>query len=194
MGIMNYYNISGSPWMSLILLVTVTVLVVGTILEHSVPSDHPSRPSSITFVTAAWASSSGWNHPYRTTTPAQSSSITLPTAFHRYPPKDCRDHHNSIVSSQQYRGGNQDRNSYNTGLSMVDTTTSDTSTEDMVNLIQSSGLSMENYDLLSDRGKVAIRNLIRYDHEYQDQIHIYQNWPPVGTDDDNKIRLSEQVH
>lgn len=77
---------------------------------------------------------------------------------------------------------------------MVDTTTSDTSTEDMVNLIQSSGLSMENYDLLSDRGKVAIRNLIRYDHEYQDQIHIYQNWPPVGTDDDNKIRLSEQVH
>ena len=80
--------------MSLILLlVTVTVLVVGTILEHSVPSDHPSRPSSITFVTAAWASSSGWNHPYRTTTPTQSSSSTLPTAFHRYPPKDCRDHH-----------------------------------------------------------------------------------------------------
>jgi hypothetical protein len=78
---------------------------------------------------------------------------------------------------------------------MTDTAaTSESTAEEVIHLMASSGFSMENYNLLSDRGKMAILNLIRYDSKYRDQTHIYQDWPPPGTDDSNKIRLSEQVN
>jgi hypothetical protein len=154
-----------------------------------------SSSSSAVFVTAAWASSSGWNHPqYRTTKSLSSSQETKSFTTNTWGctiPKPSRH-----TLQKNFRGGNQDHQKgyCNSKLSMTDTAATSASTaEGIIQLMASSGLSMENYNLLSDRGKMAILNLICYDSEYHDQTHIYQDWPPPGTDDSNKIRLSEQV-
>lgn len=53
-------------------------------------------------------------------------------------------------------------------------------------------VTSENLAILSDRGRQAVLNLIENDtNEYQK--HVYSNWPPVGTQDDDKRRLAEQV-
>ena len=54
-------------------------------------------------------------------------------------------------------------------------------------------VSPENLALLSDRGRSALQNLVQYDADRHDQLHVYGNWPPQGVDDDNKRRLAEQV-
>jgi hypothetical protein len=54
-------------------------------------------------------------------------------------------------------------------------------------------ISTDNLALLSERGRIAISNLIQHDKEYQVQTHVYGNWPDAGTDDDGKRQLCEQV-
>ena len=55
-----------------------------------------------------------------------------------------------------------------------------------------SKLSDANLDLLSERGKQAVLNLIEHDVDGA-QSHVYGDWPEPGTQDDDKIRLAEQV-
>jgi hypothetical protein len=62
-----------------------------------------------------------------------------------------------------------------------------------VPMIQNDMIHIENLGLLSDRGRAAIQNLILYDTDSHDQMHVYGNWPPPGVDDENKLRLAEQV-
>jgi hypothetical protein len=48
-----------------------------------------------------------------------------------------------------------------------------------------------NLELLSERGRIAIQNLVKNDDG--SQKHVYANWPEPGIEDDGKKRLSEQV-
>lgn len=50
-------------------------------------------------------------------------------------------------------------------------------------------VSTDNLNLLSERG----RNICKKLQEDESQSHVFGGWPPPGTDDDNKIRLAEQV-
>lgn len=55
-------------------------------------------------------------------------------------------------------------------------------------------ISSENWSLLSDRGKTALSTLIQLDSDGTGaQEHVYGNWPEVGSDDDGKVQLAEQV-
>lgn len=49
-----------------------------------------------------------------------------------------------------------------------------------------------NLDLLSERGRAAVTNLIEHDDDGA-QKHVYADWPEPGTDDEGKRRLAEQV-
>ena len=203
--IMNFY--SRRIRHSIILNTTVAVIVLCSLINN--PSS--TITTTTTFVTAAWASSSSGRNQqqYRTTTtesPFTTTTTTTATPFHQplaptvwgHTTKPSQRNHHHLYNT--HRGGNQDQiRSYNSALSMADTTETTTATttetsDAILSWIGSSGLSIENYQLLSDRGKIAIQNLICYDNEYQDQVHVYQNWPPPGIDDDNKIRLCEQVN
>jgi hypothetical protein len=156
-------------------------------------------PNHTWMVTAAWASS--------TTT---SSSSTLsgrgPSYFRTTSTTRIWGHYqhstNPFLLQRTHRGGSQDP----TALSMtIDATTTTTTTDDdaVLQSMERAGLSRENYQLLSERGQVAIRNLIQYDDnssmmgvgndQHPHQNHVYQNWPPPGTQDEDKIRLTEQV-
>jgi hypothetical protein len=137
--------------------------------------------SSTAFVAAAWPSSGG-NHIYP---PRRTSTFNHATIRGKPQRK-----------SHEYRGGSStslDKNS-NIILSADSTSmTSETTATISMNDIERNGMTMDNFNLLSDRGKIALQNLIHFDQQNHDQIHIYQNWPPPGIDDDNKIRLTEQV-
>ena len=50
-------------------------------------------------------------------------------------------------------------------------------------------ISTDNLNLLSERG----RNICKQLQQEESQRHVFGDWPPPGTDDDNKIRLAEQV-
>ena len=54
-------------------------------------------------------------------------------------------------------------------------------------------ISTENLALLSERGRSALENLIKFDQADKSQRHVYADWPEPGTDDEGKQRLSEQV-
>lgn len=54
-------------------------------------------------------------------------------------------------------------------------------------------ITQDNWDLLSERGRVSLSNLIHGDAEIQAQKHVYSNWPDRGIDDEGKQKLSEQV-
>jgi len=55
-------------------------------------------------------------------------------------------------------------------------------------------ISSENWSLLSDRGKTALSTLIQLDSDGTGaQEHVYGNWPEVGSDDDGKVQLAEQL-
>jgi hypothetical protein len=89
-------------------------------------------------------------------------------------------------------GGGSGRFGGHTSLSQ---TTSDTSTTTI-----SDGVSVENFALLSSRGRAAIQRMIQYDQNNNGgesspaaQTHVYGDWPPPGIDDDGKRRLAEQV-
>ena len=53
-------------------------------------------------------------------------------------------------------------------------------------------VSDANLDLLSERGRKAVLSLVENDVNGS-QSHVYGDWPEVGTQDEDKIRLSEQV-
>eukprot|EP00555_Chaetoceros_dichaeta_P005090 CAMPEP_0198263396 /NCGR_PEP_ID=MMETSP1447-20131203/11721_1 /TAXON_ID=420782 /ORGANISM="Chaetoceros dichaeta, Strain CCMP1751" /LENGTH=782 /DNA_ID=CAMNT_0043951957 /DNA_START=101 /DNA_END=2449 /DNA_ORIENTATION=+ len=56
-------------------------------------------------------------------------------------------------------------------------------------------ISSENWSLLSERGKKALSTLIQLDDGDGSgaQEHVYGNWPEVGSDDDGKVQLTEQL-
>lgn len=62
-------------------------------------------------------------------------------------------------------------------------------------LSSSSSTTLEdpNLELLSARGKAALDHLKAYDKDLREQTHVYENWPPPGTSDEEKIALCEQV-
>ena len=160
-------------------------------------------PNHTWMVTAAWASSS-------TTTTTTSLSGRSPNYYRTTSTTSTRTriwgHYqhstNPFLLQRTHRGGSQDP----TALSMtIDATSTTTTTDDdaVLQSMERAGLSRENYQLLSERGQVAIRNLIQYDDNssmmgvgndhHPHQNHVYQNWPPPGTQDEDKIRLTEQV-
>ena len=53
-------------------------------------------------------------------------------------------------------------------------------------------VSSENLALLSERGQKALSSLIENDIDGH-QAHVYSDWPEAGTQDDDKLRLAEQV-
>jgi hypothetical protein len=55
------------------------------------------------------------------------------------------------------------------------------------------GVSTENLQLLSERGRKALLALIEHDSSTLAQTHVYGNWPEVGVDDEGKKQLTEQV-
>ena len=60
-------------------------------------------------------------------------------------------------------------------------------------LLSEEGVVLEaNLDLLSERGRAAITNLMEHDTDGA-QAHVYANWPDPGTDDEGKRLLAEQV-
>ena len=54
-------------------------------------------------------------------------------------------------------------------------------------------ISTDNWSLLSARGKQALANLIQGDDGIGAQEHVYKDWPELGTDDEGKVQLCEQV-
>ena len=48
-----------------------------------------------------------------------------------------------------------------------------------------------NLDLLSERGRTALKHFI--EHDDGSQKHVYADWPEPGIDDDGKRRLADQV-
>lgn len=53
-------------------------------------------------------------------------------------------------------------------------------------------ISEENWNLLSDRGRTALRRLIQSD-ALGAQVHVYGDWPVAGVDDEGKVRLGEEI-
>lgn len=53
-------------------------------------------------------------------------------------------------------------------------------------------VSVENLDLLSERGRKVIQSIIDNDVNGS-QSHVYGGWPEAGTEDDGKKLLAEQV-
>mmetsp|Transcript_34830 Transcript_34830/g.42013 ORF Transcript_34830/g.42013 Transcript_34830/m.42013 type:complete len:706 (-) Transcript_34830:156-2273(-) len=54
-------------------------------------------------------------------------------------------------------------------------------------------ISGENLALLYPRGREAIQSLIENDATIGAQTHVFSDWPSAGTDDELKIKLSEQI-
>mmetsp|Transcript_36124 Transcript_36124/g.84408 ORF Transcript_36124/g.84408 Transcript_36124/m.84408 type:complete len:415 (-) Transcript_36124:1534-2778(-) len=53
-------------------------------------------------------------------------------------------------------------------------------------------VSRENLSLLSERGRVALENLVDFDVDGH-QSHVYGDWPDAGTEDNGKCALAEQL-
>ena len=86
------------------------------------------------------------------------------------------------------RGGSLDYN-VKSALSSTGSATVETNVEAL------EVISQGNWDLLSDRGKAALSRLIAYDASSGNngQKHVYGEWPEVGTNDEEKQMLAEQV-
>jgi len=54
-------------------------------------------------------------------------------------------------------------------------------------------ISQDNWDLLSGRGQTSLANLINSDALIGAQTHVYENWPEIGTDDEGKKQLADQL-
>lgn len=54
-------------------------------------------------------------------------------------------------------------------------------------------VSQENLELLSERGREAILNLLKFDASDGAQKHVYSDWPEAGVEDEGKFRLAEQL-
>mmetsp|Transcript_21102 Transcript_21102/g.32201 ORF Transcript_21102/g.32201 Transcript_21102/m.32201 type:complete len:688 (+) Transcript_21102:85-2148(+) len=75
-------------------------------------------------------------------------------------------------------------NSINNSELKVSTSSSDTK-------VCSSAISGDNLALLSDRGRAVLEKLVAFDDA--SQRHVYEGWPEVGIEDEEKIRLGEQL-
>lgn len=82
------------------------------------------------------------------------------------------------------RGGSQ-MNDIST-IGMLATTTDETFSSSVT-------ISPANLELLSERGRKAIENLLHHDTDRLAQTHVYGNWPEAGTNDTDKQRLAEQL-
>jgi hypothetical protein len=106
--------------------------------------------------------------------------------------------HNNRFSSVFLRSTNQESNSvlrlqYGGSIGKTDRSGLDAPTTTTSNVVNDF-IANENLSLLSERGRIAIANLIRHDDQYHNvQKHVYSNWPERGTDDDGKRKLAEQV-
>jgi hypothetical protein len=67
------------------------------------------------------------------------------------------------------------------------------STARRASLVDTKVIATDNWALLSERGREALRDLIEHDAPHGSQRHVYADWPPAGTDDEGKRRLAEQV-
>jgi hypothetical protein len=103
-------------------------------------------------------------------------------------------------------GGHRRWDESSTTTVSLSQTTSETTTTTSTTTTISDGVSVENFALLSSRGRAAIQRLIQYDQNSSSddnsssngqqqpaQTHVYGAWPPPGIDDDGKRRLAEQV-
>lgn len=88
------------------------------------------------------------------------------------------------------RGGGQQQSS-SLSSTTEEETTAGTSTE--YSTAVSNVISEDNWNLLSIRGKQALKSLIDGDDNVDAQGHVYKDWPEAGTDDENKIKLTEQL-
>lgn len=96
----------------------------------------------------------------------------------------------TFVSKSISRGGATDL------PTTITTTTALSATVDSVDVCPetvSKFISSDNWSLLSARGKQALTNLITGDEGVGAQEHVYKDWPEAGTDDEGKIKLTEQV-
>mmetsp|Transcript_16288 Transcript_16288/g.23203 ORF Transcript_16288/g.23203 Transcript_16288/m.23203 type:complete len:764 (-) Transcript_16288:134-2425(-) len=72
-------------------------------------------------------------------------------------------------------------------------TTSSSSSSSIIPDHVSKHMSEENWNILSPRAQAAFASLIEQDASIEAQTHVYANWPSIGTDDENKRRLGEQL-
>jgi hypothetical protein len=82
------------------------------------------------------------------------------------------------------------RHATNLGTAAASSSSSSSTAQDEA-IIHS--LSAENWALLTERGRTALGKLMEHDVSYGSQKHVYEDWPPAGTDDAHKQRLGEQV-
>jgi hypothetical protein len=163
---------------------------------------------------SAWAAA-----PFRPigTSSSCPSAATTTTAAPAIPSKETFFGHRSsarwaplLLTRTFGRGGGGHRRldeSSTTAVSLSQTTSETTTTTSITTTI-SDGVSVENFALLSSRGRAAIQRLIQYDQNSSSgsdnntisngqqqpaQTHVYGAWPPPGIDDDGKRRLAEQV-
>jgi hypothetical protein len=104
---------------------------------------------------------------------------TTASAFHdtaRPPP--------FLHKTQRYSGASSSSSSSSGAVVMATTTAHDDGTATKLHVSRDDNLA-----LLSKRGRNAIQ-LLQQDEAQQ---HVLANWPPPGTQDDGKIRLTQQV-
>ena len=100
--------------------------------------------------------------------------------------------HHSLASRGGRSAVDSSPTSSSSCLASTSAAASSTTGEDVSALVLKY-ISMENWSLLSSRGKNALQNLMENDEGYGAQEHVYANWPEVGVEDDGKVQLSEQV-
>lgn len=61
-----------------------------------------------------------------------------------------------------------------------------------VDTASATSVSSANLELLSDKGRKAVLNLIEHDVDGA-QKHVYENWPEPGQEDEGKQKLADQV-
>lgn len=89
----------------------------------------------------------------------------------------------SFQASTAVRGGDSDSSS------CLSSTKEEVSMGETVSTYVSQG----NWDLLSQRGQTALTNLINGDEGIGAQTHVYADWPEKGTNDEGKVKVTEQV-
>lgn len=89
----------------------------------------------------------------------------------------------SFQASTAVRGGDSDSSS------CLSSTKEEVSMGETVSTYVSQG----NWDLLSQRGQTALTNLINGDEGIGAQTHVYADWPEKGTNDEGKVKVTEQI-
>jgi len=132
----------------------------------------PYEASTFTFAKTNSATASAFTHiPNPESSTATSSTSTLEAA--------------ASCSNEESEGAAGVSSSSTTQLCAA----ASTSMED--DTMTTTTVSEENLSLLSERGRSAIQQLVNLGDE--SQAHVYGGWPDVGMEDENKLKLSEQV-